>query len=232
MRKRSKRYQKTETVLKDVSQAVSAAEAVGLIKKMVDAAPTKFDQSIEVCMNLGIDPRQADQMIRGSISLPNGIGKARKVIAFCEGEPAERAKDAGATEVGGDDLVKKVQDGWMDFDVAIAHPQMMSKVGRLGRILGPQGKMPSPKSGTVTPNVEQAVKEYVAGKMEFRNDSGGNIHAVVGKVSFKDEALTENLEAFIEHIRRLRPAAAKGQYVKRVCVKATMTPAVEVEMSV
>jgi len=228
MRKRSKRYEKAAAVLSEASQAVPLDEAIRLVKRMVEVAPTRFDQSVEVVMHLGIDPRQADQMIRGSLSLPHGIGKARKVIAFCEGDIAEQAKQAGAIEAGGDELVKKVQDGWMDFDVAIAHPQMMSKVGRLGRILGPQGKMPSPRTGTVTPDVAQAVKEYVAGKVEFRNDAGGNIHAVVGKISFADEALKENIEAFIEHIRRMRPATAKGQYLKKVCVKATMTPAVEV----
>jgi len=231
MRRRSKRYQKALEVIKDVSQPVPLPEAIQLVKKMAEAAPTKFDQSVEVVMHLGIDPRQADQMVRGSVSLPHGIGKARKVIAFCDGDLAEKAKAAGAIEAGGDELIKKIQDGWTDFDVAIAHPSMMSKVGRLGRILGPQGKMPSPRTGTVTPDVEQAVREYVAGKVEFRNDAGGNIHAIVGKVSFPDEALRENIEAFVDHIRRLRPASARGQYIKKVCVKATMTPAVEVALA-
>ena len=169
--------------------------------------------------------------IRGSISLPKGVGKTKRVIAFCEGDEAEKAKEAGAFEVGTDDLVKRIQDGWMEFDVAVAHPKLMGKVGKLGRVLGPQGKMPSPKSGTVTPDVATAVKEYGAGKIEYRNDAGGNIHAGVGKLSFSDADLKENIEAFIDHIRRAKPAASKGQYIKRVCLKATMSPAVQVAVS-
>ncbi len=186
------------------------------------------DQTVELVMHLGIDPRQADQMLRGAISLPKGIGKARKVIAFCEGEVAEAARAAGAIEVGGDELVKKIQGGWMDFDVAIAHPSMMGKVGRLGRVLGPQGKMPSPKAGTVTPDVETAVKEFSAGRIEFRNDAGGNIHLPVGKVSFSNEDLKENIEAAVQHIVKIKPSAAKGQFVKRVSLSATRTPSVTV----
>jgi large subunit ribosomal protein L1 len=180
---------------------------------------------------LGIDPKQADQMIRGSVSLPKGIGASKRVIAFCGENDVEPAKEAGAVEAGGDELVKKVQDGWLDFDVAVAHPSMMGKVGKLGRILGPQGKMPSPKSGTVTPDVTQAVKEYGAGKLEFRNDAGGNIHAVVGKMSFADDDLKENIVAFVDHLRRMKPAAAKGQYLKRVCISGTMTPSVTIRVS-
>lgn len=229
MRERSKRYEKAASAVADkLGTAVVLEDAVKLVKQMVSAAPTKFDQSVEVVMNLGIDPKQADQMIRGSVSLPHGIGKARKVIAFAEGEQAEKAKAAGAIEVGGDELIAKVQGGWTDFDVAVAHPALMGRVGRLGRVLGPQGKMPSPKSGTVTPDVETAVREYAAGKVEFRNDAGSNVHAVVGKSSFPEENLKANIEAFMEHIRRMRPAAAKGTYIRKVCVKATMTPAVEV----
>ena len=231
MRERSKRYEKAAGAVSDKTKAqVAIDEAVRLLKQMVTAAPTKFDQSVEVALHLGIDPKQADQMIRGSVSLPNGIGKSRKVIAFAEGEQAEKAKAAGAIEVGGDELIQKVMGGWTDFDVAVAHPALMGRVGRLGRVLGPQGKMPSPKSGTVTPDVETAVREYAAGKVEFRNDSGGNVHAVVGKSSFAEDALKVNIDAFIEFIRRMRPAAAKGTFIKKVCVKATMTPAVEVMM--
>ncbi len=230
MRERSKRYAKaTEAVAERLGSAQLLDEAIKMIKEMVAAAPTKFDQSVEVAMNLGIDPKQADQMLRGSVSLPNGIGKSRRVIAFAEGEQAEKAREAGAVEVGGDELIQKVQGGWTDFDVAVSHPSLMGRVGRLGRILGPQGKMPSPKSGTVTADVETAVRDYAAGKVEFRNDAGGNIHALVGKVSFTDESLKQNIEAFMEHIRRMRPAAAKGTFVKKVCIKATMTPAVEVQ---
>lgn len=233
MRERSKRYTKAAGALGEKAKvAVPVDQAVKIVKQMVGAAPTKFDQSVEIVMNLGIDPKQADQMIRGSVSLPHGIGKARKVIAFAEGEHADKAKAAGAIEVGGDELIQKVMGGWTDFDVAVAHPALMGRVGRLGRVLGPQGKMPSPKSGTVTPDVETAVREYAAGKVEFRNDSGGNVHAVVGKSSFAEDALKGNIDAFMEFIRRMRPAAAKGTFIKKVCVKATMTPAVEVATAV
>jgi large subunit ribosomal protein L1 len=176
MRFRSKRYKKDTE--KTPSAPVPLTEG---LKKLKGLSKTKFDQSIDLVLHLGIDARQADQMIRGSIALPKGIGKTKKVICFCQEGDVEAAKGAGAIEAGGDDLVEKVQGGWMDFDVAIAHPSMMGKVGRLGRVLGPQGKMPSPKSGTVTPDVVQAVKDYSAGKIEFRNDSGGNVHTIVGK---------------------------------------------------
>ncbi len=233
MRGRSKRYEKAAGALADKAKTpVPVEEAVKLVKQMVGAAPTKFDQSVEVVLNLGIDPKQADQMIRGSVSLPNGIGKSRKVIAFAEGEAADKAKAAGATEVGGDELIQKVMGGWTDFDVAVAHPALMGRVGRLGRVLGPQGKMPSPKSGTVTADVETAVREYTAGKVEFRNDAGGNVHAVVGKSSFAEDQIRGNVEAFIEHIRRMRPAASKGTFIKKVCIKASMTPAVELALLV
>jgi len=181
-------------------------------------------------LNLGIDPKQADQMIRGSLSLPHGIGKKKKVIAFCDDTEAEAAKEAGAIEAGGDDLVKKVTDGWADFDVAIASPKVMGKVGKLGRVLGPQGKMPSPKNGTVTNDVVTAVKEFAAGKIEFRNDAGGNLHVVVGKQSFESKMLIENIEAFVDNIKRMKPASAKGAYIKRMCLSATMSPSVDVSI--
>jgi large subunit ribosomal protein L1 len=223
MRKRSKRYNTdAEKINRD---PVGVDEAVTTLKKL---GSTKFDQTVEVIMHLGIDPKQADQMIRGSISLPKGIGKSKRVIAFCEGEIADQAREAGATEVGSDDLVKRIQDGWTDFDVAVAHPSQMGKVGKLGRVLGPSGKMPSPKSGTVTPDVVTAVKEFGAGKIEYRNDDGGNIHAGVGKMSFSDDDLKENIEAFIGYIRKIKPTASKGQYIKRVTLKGTMTPPVAV----
>lgn len=217
-----------------LDQAIKTVKELAQVKpdkKYKQARPRKdWDQTVEIVMNLGIDPKQADQMIRGSISLPKGIGATKRVIAFVEESDVEAAKEAGAVEAGGDELVKKIQDGWTDFDVAVAHPKMMSKVGKLGRVLGPQGKMPSPKAGTVTPDVTTAVQEYAAGKMEYRNDDGGNIHGVVGKVSFSDEDLKENIEAFISHIRRIRPSAAKGTYIKRVCLKATYTPSVNVAL--
>ncbi|MEN8127368.1 MAG: 50S ribosomal protein L1 [Planctomycetota bacterium] len=227
MRKRSKRY--SADAQNASAESLPLADAV---KKVKTFGSTKFDQTIECVMHLGIDPKQADQMIRGAISLPNGIGKARKVIAFCEDSEAEAAKAAGAIEAGCDELVKKVSDGWLDFDVAIASPKVMSKAGKLGRVLGPQGKMPSPKNGTVTPDVVTAVKEFAAGKVEFRNDAGGNVHAVVGKLSFADGKLTENAQAFIDHIKKMKPHAMKGTYVKKICLTATMSPSVLVDLSI
>jgi len=226
MKKRSKRYnQDAEKVVKEV---LSIADAV---KKVKSFGSTKFDQTIECVMHLGIDPKQADQMIRGAISLPNGIGKARKVIAFCEDSEAEAAKAAGAIEAGCDELVKKITDGWMDFDVAIASPKVMGKVGKLGRVLGPQGKMPSPKNGTVTQDVLSAVKDFAAGKVEFRNDAGGNIHAVVGKLSFTDDKLSENIETFVGHIKKMKPSSTKGAYIKKVAISATMSPSVILDVA-
>ncbi|MFQ5461132.1 MAG: 50S ribosomal protein L1 [Phycisphaerae bacterium] len=189
------------------------------------------DQTVELHMHLGIDPRQADQMLRGAISLPKGIGKSRRVIAFCEGGLVEEAQAAGAVEAGGQELVDKVQGGWLDFDVAIAHPSMMGKVGKLGRVLGPQGKMPTPKAGTVTPDMVQAVKDFSAGRLEYRNDSGGNIHLPVGKVGFAVEDLKANIDAVIGHIVKIKPVSAKGHYIKRVCLAATRTPSVTLDVS-
>lgn len=226
MRKRSKRY--NADAQQASTELFSLADAV---KKVKTFGSTKFDQTVECVMHLGIDPKQADQMIRGAISLPNGIGKARKVIAFCEDSDADAAKAAGAIEAGCDELVEKVSGGWMDFDVAIASPKVMGKVGKLGRVLGPQGKMPSPKNGTVTPDVTTAVKEFAAGKVEFRNDAGGNIHAVVGKLSFDAEKLTENAHTFLEHIKKMKPQSMKGTYLKKVCLTATMSPSVAVDLS-
>jgi len=179
---------------------------------------------------LGIDPKQADQLVRGSISLPHGIGKQKKVVAFCEDCDVESALEAGAVEAGCDELIKKVSEGWMDFDVAIASPKVMSKVGKLGRVLGPQGKMPSPKNGTVTGDVATAVAEFAAGKVEFRNDAGGNIHIIVGKQSFESKKLIGNIEAFVSHIKKIKPAAAKGTYIKKMCISATMSPSITVSI--
>ncbi len=222
---RSKRYKKEAQQLN--KEPMNIAEAVEKVKSFNSA---KFDQSIECVLQLGIDPKQADQLVRGSISLPNGIGKQKKVVAFCEDADVEAAKSAGAIEAGCDELIKKVSDGWMDFDVAIASPKVMGKVGRLGRVLGPQGKMPSPKNGTVTTGVVKAVVEFSAGKVEFRNDAGGNIHVVVGKQSFAAEKLIGNIEAFVSHIKKIRPAAAKGTYIKKMCISATMSPSVRVSI--
>jgi large subunit ribosomal protein L1 len=227
MKKRSKRY--TADSQKASGEMLPLTDAV---KKVKTFASTKFDQTVECVMHLGIDSKQADQMIRGAISLPNGIGKARKVIAFCEDSEADAAKAAGAIEAGCDDLIKKVSDGWLDFDVAIASPKVMGKAGKLGRVLGPQGKMPSPKNGTVTADVVTAVKEFAAGKVEFRNDAGGNIHASIGKLSFDEDKLRENAQAFIEHIKKLKPQAMKGTYIKKICLTATMSPSVLVDLSI
>jgi len=216
---RSKRYNKeAESVTKD---SVSLGEA---LEKIRSFKSVKFDQSIECVMHLGIDPKQADQLIRGSISLPHGIGKQKRVIAFCDDSDVESAMAAGAIEAGSDELVKKVSDGWMDFDVAIASPRVMGKVGKLGRVLGPQGKMPSPKNGTVTNEVAAAVAEFAAGKVEFKNDADGNVHVVVGKQSFETQKLVENVEAFVAHIKKIKPSSAKGTYIKKVCISATMSP--------
>ncbi len=224
MRVRSKRY-KSESQ-QSSKETVSLTEAVEKIKSFKSV---KFDQSVECVLNLGIDPKQADQLVRGSISLPNGIGKQKRVIAFCDDSDIEATQKAGAIEAGCDELIKKVSDGWSDFDVAIASPKVMGKVGKLGRVLGPQGKMPSPKNGTVTAEVAAAVAEFAAGKVEFRNDAGGNLHVVVGKQSFETEKLVENVEAFVSHIKKIKPAAAKGTYIKKMCISATMSPGLTVD---
>jgi large subunit ribosomal protein L1 len=220
---RGKRYRKEA---EQVSEApVSLAEAVAKIKSFNS---TKFDQTVQCVFWLGIDPKQSDQIIRGALSLPHGIGQQKKVIAFCEGADAEAAKQAGAIEVGCDELVAKIQGGWADFDVAIASPKVMGKVGKLGRVLGPQGKMPSPKNGTVTADVATAVREFAAGKVEFKNDTGGNVHVVVGKQSFDAQKLIENIDAVISHIKKIKPASTKGTYIKKVCIAAAMSPGVTV----
>jgi large subunit ribosomal protein L1 len=211
----------------DREKVVPLPEAIERVKGF---KKTKFDQSVEICVHLGIDAKQADQLVRGAVALPHGIGKSKRVIAFCREDLVERAKAAGAIEAGGEDLVKKIEGGWMDFDVAVASPDMMRVVSRLGKVLGPKGLMPSPKSGTVTPDVERAVREYAAGKVEFRNDAGGNVHAVIGKQSFDAPKLVENAQAFIDTIHRMRPATAKGHYVKKISVSGTMTPGVLVQV--
>ena len=225
MRCRGKRYKKESQ--QAGSEPMGLAEAVEKVKSFNSV---KFDQTVECVLQLGIDPKQADQMVRSSISLPYGIGKQKKVVAFCEGSDIEVAKKAGATEAGCDELIKKVSDGWVDFDVAVASPKVMGKVGKLGRILGPQGKMPSPKNGTVADDIATAVAEFAAGKVEFRNDAGGNVHAVVGKQSFEPEKLVGNIEAFVSHIKKIKPAAAKGPYIKKMCISGTMSPAVPVSI--
>ncbi|OOP55056.1 MAG: 50S ribosomal protein L1 [Candidatus Brocadia carolinensis] len=211
----------------DSEKKYELKEAVKLLKSFKLA---KFDESVEVAMKLGIDPKQSDQLVRGSVSLPKGIGRSLKVIVFATGEKATIAKKAGADEVGAEELVKKVEGGWTDFDVAIAASDMMRLVGKLGRVLGPQGKMPSPKSGTVTDDIETAVKEFKAGKLEYRTDAGGNVHSIVGKVSFADKDLEDNINAFVKHIVNSRPASAKGVFVEKVSVSSTMSPGIMLEV--
>jgi large subunit ribosomal protein L1 len=204
---------------------VSVEQAVEVLKRY---NTTKFDQSVDIAIHLGVDPKQADQIVRGSIVLPNGIGKTLRVIVFAKGDLAEAAKQAGADEVGGEELAKKIKDGWTDFDACIAAPDMMGIVGPLGRVLGPRGLMPSPRAGTVTPDVGKTVREYKAGKVEFRTDAGGNVHAVVGKLSFEPAKLAENIQAFINHIQHLKPHSVKGHYVKGMSISATMSPGVRI----
>jgi large subunit ribosomal protein L1 len=226
MRKRSKRYRSVSGKV-EANRKYGIDEAVKLLKECDNA---KFDQTVEVSMKLGIDPKQADQMIRGSVSLPKGIGKKLRVIAFCQGSDVDAARQAGAIEAGADELVEKVQGGWLEFDVAVATPEMMPKVGRLGRVLGPKGLMPSPKSGTVAKDIVASTREFVAGKIEFRNDDGGNIHAAVGKISFPEDDLRENLNMFINRIRSMRPASAKGAFILKTVISSTMGPGIELNV--
>ncbi|MFH0963307.1 MAG: 50S ribosomal protein L1 [Planctomycetota bacterium] len=223
--RRSRRYIENAGKV-DREKHYSIAEALQVLKSF---RPCKYDETVEVVMKLGVDPKKAEQAIRGSVSLPKGLGKTVRVVVFADGALAEEAKKAGAIEAGGEDLAKKVEGGWMEFDVAIAHPTMMSRVGKLGRILGPKGLMPSPKSGTVTPDVVKVLKEFAAGKVEYRTDTGGNVHAPVGKVGFKAEDLEENIRAFTEHIRASRPATTKGTFVEQVYLSTSMGPGVLLE---
>jgi len=202
-------------------------EAVRLLKRLPGPA---FDQSVELHLRLGIDPKQSDQNIRGAVSLPAGLGRPRRVVAFCPDDQTDAATEAGAVAAGGQDLIAKVQDGWMEFDVAVAHPQMMSQVAKLGRILGPQGKMPTPKAGTVGEDVSTLVAEFKAGKLEYRNDSGGNLHAVVGKLSFEEADLVRNIRALVAHLKRQRPSSAKGRFFRRAVLTATMLPGIELDL--
>ncbi len=221
-----KRHRAAQSQVED-GRPYEVAEAVDLLGKLPKA---KFDETVEVNLRLGIDPKKSDQVVRGSISLPHGIGKELRVVVFAEGDKADAASEAGAMEVGSADLAKKVQDGWTDFDVAVATPDMMKHVGKLGRVLGPQGKMPSPKAGTVTMDVATAVKEFKAGKIEFRNDAGASVAAPMGRRSFSADQLCENVEAFIEHVKTLRPASSKGPFVTRGFLSATQSPGIRLRV--
>lgn len=223
----SRRHRKNREKV-EKSKMYTQHDALSLLKNCKSA---KFDETVEVVMNLGIDPRKSDQLVRGSVSLPKGTGKEVCVLVFAEGELAEQAKDAGADYVGGQDLVDKImKENWVDYDLVIAHPSMMRFVGRLGKILGPKGKMPSPKAGTVTIDVVKAVEEFKSGRVEYRSDSGGNVHAPIGKKSFSVEDLAANLNAFVEHIKGVKPSASKGTYIQKIVVSSTMGPGVHIEL--
>ncbi len=227
MVKHSKRYIAAAAKV-DRAKVYEPSEAIALLKSL---PPAKFDETVEVAVNLGIDPKKSDQLVRGAVSLPKGLGKSVRVVVFAEGDKAEAARASGADLVGSSDLAEKILGGWMDFDIVIASPDMMKHVGKLGKVLGPQGKMPSPKSGTVTPDVGNAVREFKAGKVEFRTDAGGNVHAPVGKRSFNAEDLEANLKAFLDHLSGLRPASVKGVFFKKICVSTTMGPGAQVNYS-
>ena len=228
MVKRSKRYEQAASKV-DRNKTYGPAEALQVIKNL---PPAKFDETVEIAVRLGIDPKKTDQLVRGAVSLPKGLGKTVKVVVFAEGDKAEAARGAGADLVGSGDLADKILGGWMDFDIVIASPDMMKHVGKLGKVLGPQGKMPSPKSGTVTADVGAAVKEFKAGKVEFRTDAGGNVHAPLGKRSFAVEDLQANLTAFLEHISGMRPPAVKGEFLRKISLSTTMGPGLAISWEV
>jgi large subunit ribosomal protein L1 len=231
-KRRGRKYleavQKVEAALSSNGDGgLDPAKACEIVK---ETSPVKFDATVEAHIRLGVDPRHADQMVRGSVVLPHGTGKTVRALVFAGGEKAKEAKDAGADFVGGDDLVKRIQEGWTDFDVAIATPDLMSKVGPLGRILGPRGLMPNPKSGTVTFDVARAVKEVKGGRVEFRTDKFGIVHVSIGKVSFTPEQLRENLSALVDALNRAKPASSKGQYIRTLYLTSTMGPSVPVDV--
>lgn len=225
MHKSSKRHRGNLAALNG-RRSAPLAEAVDLLKK---AKAPKFDETVDLAIRLGIDVKKSDQVVRGAVSLPHGVGKTLKVICFAKGEKAEAAKSAGAVEVGGEELAKRITDGWMDFDVVVAAPDLMGVVGRLGKVLGPQGKMPSPKNGTVTPDVAKAVTEFRAGKVQVRADAQGIVHAPVAKRSFTTEKIVENVEAILAFLRTQRPPAAKGNFIESVAISTSMGPGLFVE---
>ena len=224
-RKRSKIY-RGALELFDRQNQYSLDEAMGLLKRMPNR---KLDETVELAIRLGVDPRHADQQVRGTVILPHGLGKEVRVVVFAKGELAASAQEAGADVVGAEDLVEKVSGGWTEFDIAVSAPDMMGAVGKLGRILGPRGLMPNPKSGTVTQDLERAVKEAKAGRVEFRVDRGGSVHSPIGKVSFEEDKLLENANALIDVISRARPASAKGQYIRSVTLSTTMGPGIRLD---
>ncbi|EGL44863.1 ribosomal protein L1 [Propionibacterium sp. 434-HC2] len=223
--KRSKAYRAAAEKV-NLDQLYSPEEALALV---ASGASAKFDETVDVAIRLGVDPKKADQMVRGTVNLPHGTGKTTRVLVFATGEKAEAAREAGADEVGDDDLIAKVQGGYLDFDSVVATPDMMGKVGRLGRVLGPRGLMPNPKTGTVTMDVAKAVSDIKSGKIEFRTDRYANLHFLIGKVSFGSEKLAENYFAALDEILRLKPNAAKGRYLRKITVSSTMGPGVQID---
>lgn len=223
MPKFGKKYQEAAKLIED--KLYDATEALELVKK---TATAKFDETVEVAVKLGVDPKHADQQVRGAVVLPHGTGKTKRVLVFAKGEKVKEAEAAGADFVGSDELVAKIQGGWADFDVAVATPDMMGTVGRLGKILGPRGLMPNPKVGTVTMDLTRAINEIKAGKIEYRTDKAGNIHAPIGKVSFEADKLEDNFRTLIDTLNKVKPAAAKGQYMRSICISTTMGPGIKV----
>jgi len=222
---RSKKYKEVAAAI-DADALYPPFTAMEIAKS---SGSKKFDSTIDVAMRLGVDPRKADQMVRGTVNLPHGTGKTARVLVFATGDRAEAAREAGADHVGADELVEKVAGGWLDFDAVVATPDMMGKVGRLGRVLGPRGLMPNPKTGTVTPDVAKAVSDIKGGKIEFRVDRHGNLHFIVGKASFSQEQLAENYAAALEEVLRLKPASSKGRYIKKITVSSSMGPGIAVD---
>ena len=227
MAKAGKKYQEACKLI-EAGKFYTPAEAMDLVKK---TATAKFDETIELHVRLGVDPKYPDQQVRGAIVLPNGTGKSKRVLVFAKGEKVKEAEAAGADFVGSDEIVQKIQGGWLDFDVAVATPDMMGTVGRLGKILGPRGLMPNPKLGTVTMDLQKAISEVKAGKVEYRTDKAGNVHVSIGKASFDAEKLQQNFQALIDTLNRVKPAAAKGQYMRSITVSATMGPGVPVALN-
>jgi len=224
MAKKGKKY--LEAKSKVENRPYSLQEAVPLVKEV---SYSKFPGSVELSMRLGVDPKKADQMVRGTVVLPHGTGKTKRVLVIASGEKIKEAEEAGADYVGGEEIIKKIQDGWLDFDAVVATPDMMRHVGKLGKILGPRGLMPSPKTGTVTFDVAKAVKEIKAGKVEFKVDKTGNIHVMVGKTDFTDQQLIDNIRAVVEAIIRAKPPAAKGKYIKSIYISPTMGPSIKLD---
>lgn len=227
MKKRGKNYQEAEKLI-DRTKQYNIAEAVTLLK---EASKAKFDETVEVAYRLGVDPKKADENIRGAVVLPHGTGKTQRVLVFAKGDKVKEAEEAGADYIGDADVIQKINDGWFDFDVVVATPDMMAEVGKLGRVLGPKGLMPNPKTGTVTFEVEKAVNDIKAGKVEYRVDKSSNLHVPIGKVSFEDEKLVENFATMMDTIVKAKPQASKGVYVRNVTLASTMGPGIKIDVS-